>query len=174
MKKDECFELGIITKIHSFKGEVILFLDTDIPENYYKLESLFIEINKQLVPFFIEQSKVQKVNNLRIKFDGINTEEQAISLTNKKVFLPLILLPKLKDDQFYYHEIIDFLILDQENEEIGKVIEVIDNSSNRLINVMVNGNEALLPFNNNHILNVDKPNKSIQLEIPEGLLDLYK
>lgn len=174
MKKEDCFELGIITKIHSFKGEVILFLDTDVPENYYKLEQLFVEINKQLVPFFIEGLKVQKVNNLRLKLDGVTTEDGALLLTGKKVFLPLMLLPKLKDDQFYYHEIIDYAITDENNDEVGKIIEVIDNSANRLLNVMVNGNEALLPFNDNHILKVDKPNKTIQLSIPEGLLDLYK
>ena len=39
---------------------------------------------------------------------------------------------------------------------------------------MVNNNEALLPFNDNHILKVDKPNKKIQLDIPEGLLELYQ
>ncbi len=173
MKKEECFELGIITKIHSFKGEVILFLDTDVPQNYYKLESLFIEINKQLIPFFIDQLKVQKVNNLRLKFDGVNSEEAALLITGKNVFLPLTQLPELKDDQFYYHEIVDYLITNDQNEEVGKVIEVIDDSSNRLINVLVNNKEALLPFNNNHILKVDKPNKTIQLSIPEGLLELY-
>jgi 16S rRNA processing protein RimM len=174
MKKEECFELGVITKIHSFKGEIILFLDTDVPEKYYKLEHLFIEINKQLIPFFIEQLKVQKTKNLRLKFDGINTEQDALSLTSKKVFLPLAMLPELNPDQFYYHEIIGYTITNEQNESVGKVIEVIDNSANRLISVAVNNNEALLPFNDNHILKVDKPNKTIQLQIPEGLVELYQ
>ncbi len=174
MKKEDCFELGIITKIHSFKGEVILFLDTDIPQNYYKLQQLFIEINKQLVPFFIESAKVQKTTHLRVKFDGVTTEDQALSLTNKKVFLPLTQLPELKEDQFYFHEIVDFSIVDKQEKIVGNVIEVIDNSSNRLISVMINNKEALLPFNDNHILKVDKPNKTIQLDIPEGLLAIYE
>lgn len=174
MKIDDCFELGIITKIHSFKGEVILFLDTDVPENYYNIEHLFLEINRQLVPFFIEKKKVQKAQSLRVKFEGINTEEDALSITNKKAFLPLAALPKLKDDQFYYHEIIDFTITDSNNETVGNVIEVFDNSANRLISININDKEALIPFNDNHILKVDKPNRTIQLDIPEGLLDLYK
>ena len=174
MKKEECFELGIITKIHSFKGEVILFLDTDVPENYYKLEHLFIEINKQLVPFFIEQLKIQKTKNLRLKFEGTNTEQDALSLTNKKVFLPLAMLPELNADQFYYHEIIGYSITNEKSELIGNILEVIDNSSNRLISVSIKDNEALLPFNDNHILKIDKPNKTIQLQIPEGLVELYQ
>lgn len=174
MKADDCFELGKITKIHSFKGEVILFLDTDVPENYYNIEHLFLEINKQLVPFFIESKKVQKAQSLRVKFEGVNTEEDALIITNKKAFLPLAALPQLKEDQFYYHEITDFNITNQQNEVVGSIIEVIDNSANRLVSVKVNNNEALLPFNDNHILKVDKPNKTIQLDIPEGLLELYQ
>ncbi|MCT4581578.1 MAG: ribosome maturation factor RimM [Flavobacteriales bacterium] len=174
MKKDDCFELGIITKIHSFKGEVILFLDTDRPQNYYNIEHLFLEINKQLVPFFIEKRKVQKTQSLRVKFEGINTEDEALSITNKKAFLPLSSLPQLNDDQFYYHEIIGFTITDAQNKVVGQIIEVIDNSANRLVSVSINNKEALLPFNDNHILKVDKPNQTIQLEIPEGLLELYQ
>lgn len=174
MKVDDCFELGIITKIHSFKGEVILFLDTDLPENYYNIEHLFLEINRQLVPFFIESKKVQKAQSLRIKFEGVNTEGDALSITNKKVFLPLTALPELNDDQFYYHEIIDFNITNSNNETVGNIIEVIDNSANRLVSVRINDKEALIPFNDNHILKIDKPNKTIQLDIPEGLLELYK
>jgi len=174
MKKEECFQLGILTKVHSFKGEIVLFLDTDVPQNYYNIDHFFVELNKQLVPFFIEKSSVQKVNNLRVKLDGVNTEQDALMLTKKNVYLPLSMLPKLKDDQFYFHEIIDYTITNQDGKEVGKVIEVIDNSANRLLNILTfNKKEALLPFNDNHILNVDKPNRTIKLDIPTGLLELY-
>ncbi len=174
MKKEDCFQLGLISKTHSFKGEVILFLDTDIPENYYKLKHFFLEVNKQLVPYFIEKSKKHKHNQLRINIDGIRTQEEAERLTGKSVFLPLELLPELEPHQFYFHEIVAFDILNEKDEVVGQVIEVVDNPVNRLLNVQLpNNKEALLPFNDNHILKVDKPNKSIQLSIPEGLLELY-
>mgnify|MGYP006157409139 CR=1 FL=1 len=48
MKVEDCFELGIISKLHSFKGEVILYIDSDEPEHYYDIDSVFLEINKQL------------------------------------------------------------------------------------------------------------------------------
>ena len=89
MKKEDCFELGIISRLFSFKGEVILFIDSDEPEKYYELDSLFLEINKQLIPFFITKSSVNKAKELRIRFDGVDNEERASRILKKKAYLPI-------------------------------------------------------------------------------------
>lgn len=173
MKTADCFELGIISKLHSFKGEVILFIDSDEPEHYYELDSLFLEINKQLVPFFISKSSVHKVNQLRVRFEGVDTEDQAKLILKKKVFLPLTELPSLNENQFYYHEIPGYTLLDHDNKRIGEVTDVIENPANVLISVLYKGNEALIPLNDSTYRSIDKKQKTITVFIPEGLLDLY-
>jgi len=57
MQKEDCYFLGKITRKHGLSGNLILKLDTDQPEIYKKLESIFVEINGLLVPFFIEKIK---------------------------------------------------------------------------------------------------------------------
>ncbi len=173
MKVEDCFELGIISKLHSFKGEVILFIDSDEPEHYYDIDSVFLEINKQLVPFFISKSSMQKGNQLRVRFEGVDNEEQAKLILKKNAFLPLTALPSLKEDQFYYHEIPGYTLNDHENKKIGEVLDVIENPANVLLTVLYRGNEALIPLNDNTFKKIDKKNKILTVFIPEGLLGLY-
>ena len=96
MRKKDCFYLGKIAKKFSFKGEVLMYLDTDEPDLYENLESVFVEKNKDLVPFFIEKSSIHKNTFLRIKFEDIDTEEDADQVMGCAVYLPLTMLPKLE------------------------------------------------------------------------------
>ncbi len=174
MTKEECFELGVISKTYSFKGEVILYIDSDQPEHYYNIDMLLLEVNKKLVPFFIEASRVHKTNQLRVKFDNVNDETDAKRLTKKKVFLPLAALPQLDDDQFYYHEIIGFTLLDQDDSEVGEILTYIDNPANPMLEVSYKGKEALIPYNDAAHVAIDKKQKQLKVRIPEGLLAIYE
>ncbi|MEN7548642.1 ribosome maturation factor RimM [Rapidithrix thailandica] len=172
MKKDECFELGYITKTHGLEGEVSAVFDVDIPEHYADIESVFIEIQNQLVPYFIEY--IHSANNrLIVKFEEIDGVEQANPLKNKKLYLPLKALPELDEDQYYYHELIDYSIHDQGLGELGTVENVFDMGSQMLIAMIYKGKEVLIPIQDDIVKKVDKQQKVIETALPEGLLDLY-
>ena len=110
MRKEDCFYLGKVAKKFSFKGEVLIYLDTDEPELYENMESVFVEFNKILVPFFIKNSSLHKNDFLRVQFEDVDSEEEADSILNCEVYLPLNMLPKLSGNKFYFHEVIGFEI----------------------------------------------------------------
>lgn len=173
MKKEDCFFLGKIVKKYSFKGELLIKLDTDEPELYENLDAVFLDVRDNLVPFFIEHSQLHKSDLLRVQFEDIYTESDADSLLKSDVYLPLELLPELDEDKFYYHEIIGFNITDIHFGSIGSIVAVNDSTAQALFVVDRDGIEILIPMNDEFIKQVDKPNKTIVVETPEGLIDLY-
>lgn len=173
MRKEDCFYLGKIVRKHSFKGEVVIKLDTDEPELYENMESVFVLHGTNLIPFFIEKSLLQKGNQLRTKFEGVDTEIDADSILKSGVYLPLTLLPKLTGDQFYYHEIIDFKMVDVNYGEVGLITGVNESTAQPLFEVNKNGVEIFIPMIDDFIKKIDRKNKSVVVETPEGLIDLY-
>ena len=173
MKKEDCFYLGKIVKKYSFKGEVLLKLDTDQPELYEHLDALFLDINNSLIPYFIDKSQLHKSNLLRLKFEDVSSEIDAEQLLKKEVYLPLALLPKLEGNTFYYHEIIGFHIVDENFGSVGLISGVNDSSAQVLFEIDRNGIEILIPLNDDIISSVDRTNKTVTVNTPPGLIDLY-
>ncbi|WP_299366185.1 ribosome maturation factor RimM [Winogradskyella sp.] len=173
MKKEDCFYLGKIIKKYSFKGELLAKLDTDEPELYDNLDAIFIDLRGNLIPFFIESSQLHKSDLLRIKFEDIDTEADAETLITSELYLPLELLPKLDGNKFYYHEVIGFTIKDSSFGDVGVIKAINDSTAQALFEVDRNGIEILIPMNDEFIVKVDRKNKSIEVNTPEGLIDLY-
>ena len=173
MRKDECFYLGKIAKKFSFKGEVLIYLDTDEPELYEDMESIFVEFNKNLVPFFIENSSLHKNDFLRVKFEDVDTEADADEIMNCEVYLPITMLPKLEGNKFYFHEVIGFEIEDQRLGIFGKIVSINDTSAQPLFEV-INGNiEILVPMIDQFLVKIDRENKKVIMDLPEGLVEMY-
>ena len=173
MRKEDCFYLGKIAKKFSYKGEVLIWLDTDEPELYEDMESVFVEINKHLVPFFIVTSSLHKGDFLRTRFEDIDNEDDADGILGKEVYLPLSMLPKLEGDKFYFHEVIGFDAEDQRLGNIGKIVSINDSSAQPLFEILKGDVEILVPMIDDFIVKIDRENKKVVLNTPEGLVDLY-
>lgn len=173
MLKKDCFYLGKIAKKFSFKGEVLLYLDTDEPETYQNMESVFVDMNNNLIPFFIEQSALHKNDFLRVKFEDVNTEAEADQILGAEVYLPLKMLPKLTGNKFYFHEVIGFEIEDQRLGVFGTIQSVNDSTAQPLFEVKNGEVEILVPIIDHFLVKIDRAHKKVVMNLPEGLVEMY-
>lgn len=173
MDKADCFHLGYVAKLHGFKGEVSLFLDVTNPEDYETLDAVFIEINGQLSPFFVETFKLKNKGFAAVKFEGVDTEKDARIILRKNLFLPAQILPKLSGKNFYDHEVVGFKVIDTIFGEVGILESVIDLQVNPLIQIMNGSKEVLVPLIEGVVQEVDRKKKILTITAPAGLIELY-
>ncbi len=172
MNKEDCFYVGTIVRNYSFKGDLLVKTDSDNIENYINLKSIFVDLDTGLVPFFIQKCQIHKSALLRIKFDQVSSESHAKLLIKKDLFLPLSVLPQLKGKKFYFHEVIGFSLIERK-KHIGKVIRIQDQGIQSLFEIeKIDGKLALIPVTDEFILEINRETKSIQVQLPDGLLDL--
>ena len=167
------YYLGKITKKYSFKGEVLLKIDTDQPSYYKKIKSLFIYKKDKLNLHKIDVIRFHKDKVLRIKFHDINSELEANSIINCEIYLPLNSLPVLKGNKFYYHDVINYLVVDENFGDVGKIKNIKENIYQDLFVIDYKSNDVLIPIHDEFIINVDRNKKQIIVKTPEGLIDLY-
>ena len=172
MDIDSCYQLGYVIKPHGLRGDISIFIDADEPQVYKNLESVFIQQDNNLVPFFIAKIKISGQKAI-LSLEESTTIESAQALKGSALFLPLTALPDLKDDQFYFHEIIGFIVEDENLGQIGPVVTVYDAGPQDLLAFEHKGKEILLPINDETVSKVDKNKKLIFVNIPDGLLDIY-
>lgn len=173
MRKEDCFYLGKIVSKFSYKGEVLVKLDTDEPEIYENMESVFVSLRNNLVPFFIKKCSLHKSSLLRIRFEEVSNEDDADKIMGAELYLPLKFLPKLTGNRFYYHEVIGFSMEDSVHGHIGTIKSVNDTTSQALFEVEKKDKQLLIPINDEIVTKVDRENKIIYVTTPEGLVDLY-
>lgn len=175
MEKKDCFLLGYITKVHGYKGKLVFYLDVDTPVEYYKMESVLIDINNIPVPFFIDSIEplAHGSNEVVVKLTDIKTLEEAEKLVRSRLYQPLGMLPPLTGNKFYFHEIIDFDVIDEKHGHIGKVHSVIEMPQYGILAVHKDDKEMLVPAIDEFITKVCRKERKIQVQIPGGMLDIY-
>ena len=174
MRKEDCFYLGKIVSKYSYKGEVLVKIETDEPEIYENMESVLIAMKGgNLVPFFIDRCRLHKSLLLRIDFEEVKDEAAADRLMNHQLFLPLSMLPKLEGDKFYFHEITGFSVEDTQLGNIGTITGVNDTTSQAIFEVEKDGKEVLIPITDEIFIGLDRSKKIVKVSTPDGLVDLY-
>lgn len=173
MTVDDCYQLGYIVKPHGLKGELQVLLDVDSPSEYENLESVFVRQGQQLVPFFIEYINVKSEKAI-MALDEVQSFEQARALKGAELYLPLSVLPKPEKNEFYLHEIEGFMVVSQDGQQIGKIINAVESGPQLiLVTEDAQGTEILLPYIQSLLIKLDRDNQELHLNIAEGLIDVY-
>ncbi|WP_139925914.1 ribosome maturation factor RimM [Hymenobacter sp. DG01] len=176
MTLDDCYELGLVVKPHGLKGFVVAAFDVDNLDDYRKLKSVWVELPTtpgKLTEYTVEKFQPQSGERALVKFKGLDRIEEAEPLRNAKLWRPLTELPALPDDQFYFHDVIGYLVVDEQLGELGTVETFYELPQQDVLAMRYKGQEILIPVVDELILHADQPARKLHVNLPEGLLDVY-
>ena len=166
------FKIGKLAASTGLKGDLILQHNLGKKSSLKGLETIFLEEKKNsFIPYFIESAKVRNEQETVIKLEGVDIVEAARKLTPKEVWLtendfkkfaaaasPIALLG--------YHII-------NEGKDLGEILEVIEQPHQVLCSISLNGKEVLIPVHEESLEKIDRKNRKIYVNLPEGLLEIY-
>ena len=173
MDLQDSIYIGQISKLHGYKGGVSLFLDVSDPNDYKETNTFFVEMDGILTPFIVETLKLKNKGFAAVKFQGIDSEQHALSLIKKKVYIPKSDVKEIDHLRLNDNEIIGYLVEDETKGDIGTVVGVFDLKSNPLLILNFKEKEILIPLADELIVHVDRDSKRMKINAPEGLIDLY-
>tara|TARA_B110000438_G_scaffold88337_1_gene87839 strand:+ start:93 stop:614 length:522 start_codon:yes stop_codon:yes gene_type:complete len=172
MQNKDCFLVGTVFKLHGYKGDVNIYNDDDIPFNFSSIKYFLINLDNNLIPFFVDRVRSTKPNIILVKFKDINSEKEAKKILKKAVFLPNELSLVENNNGFTEKQLLGFTIIDVKMGELGKITYINSQTAQQLIYVNKDGKEFCFPKHEQFIKKIDVKEKIMEVEISKELLDL--
>ena len=168
IRREEVYKIGKLGKTHGVKGEISFLFDDDVFDRT-DADYLILDIDGILVPFFIEEYRFKTDSNALMKFDGIDSQERARKLTGCDVYFK-----RDQSDEDSEHiswaEIIGYKLTDAETRADIGTIAAVDDSTINILFELEDG--KLIPASEELITNVDTKKHQIEINLPEGILEL--
>lgn len=173
IKKEDVYQIGKLTKAHGLNGE-INFQFTDDVWDRIESDYLICEVDGILVPFFLEEYRFRSDSTALVKFEDLDSANAVRFLINSDVYLEKQHQEELGEDEVSLNYFIGFKMIDgDDNNEIGTIIDIDDNTENWLFIVeRTNGEEVMVPAHEEFIAEIKQDEKIMVMDLPLGLLDL--
>ena len=167
------FKIGKLAATFGLEGQLILEHSLGKKTSLKGLEHIFIEeTTDSFLPYFIESAKIKNDKEIYIKLEGISSKEDARKLIKREAWLIESDFKKFSASAAPI-SLLGFMVVN-EDEELGEICEVIEQPHQILCKILLNGKEALIPVHEDSLEKIDKKNRKLFLNLPDGLLDIYR
>ena len=168
IREEEVYKIGRLGKPHGVKGEVSMQVDDDVFDRV-DADFLVLCVDGIFVPFYMEEYRFRTGTTALIKFEDVDTVEQARELTNCDVFF-LRSLADSGEEEYTWTYFVDFDIVDASTGLVVGRIAAVDDATVNVLFELADG--RLIPAAEELVSHIDHEHKQITMQLPEGLLKL--
>ena len=164
--------IGKISGTHGLDGR--LSLTHNLPKNSFrKLSHIFIEMkNRSYIPYFIEEQKEVANDTVLLRLDETATVEEAKMLAGKNVYIETDQMQKL-NPKGISSDLVGFVVTDSAHGVLGVIETLFETPGQVLATIHYKNKEVIIPLIDATIRSIDIATKTVRVNLPEGLLDVY-
>lgn len=168
LRREDFVYFGKFLKPHGTKGEITLEGESIVLGE--DCDFVACDINGILVPFFFEERRQRNSGSMIVKIERLDSAEQVRLLTNRDAYIPR---EWTEDNEVLSLDIFKgFTAIDVNLGVIGEVCDIDDSTINTLFVIDNDGEEILVPAQEEFIAGIDQKKKEILFDLPEGLVSL--
>ena len=143
MQDSEKILIAKIQAHQGLNGWLKIYSYSESIEKFSKYKYFFVLKNKKYIRLDVEDSLINK--SIKIKFKNFNSREDSNDYIGKDIYISEDQLDKLKENQFYWNDLIGLNVYLDNEEKIGVVADMIETGSNDVL-VIKGDNEILIPY----------------------------
>ena len=167
--------VGYTIKPHGVKGELKIKTEQAYEKSVLKAKALFFEQGGKYFPYFIQQLRLG--NSAILKLEGVDNKEGAQRLSKCSFALQTSDIevnesPLEMDPHEFFKTFTNYTIVDKAVGRVGVIESVIEMPQQSLAILEYNGNEVMIPLNDQFIDSIDQENQVLSMDLPEGILEL--
>jgi 16S rRNA processing protein RimM len=169
MTREDCIILGTISKTHGVRGEMIIRIADPLFEPDENWESLFLQMDGILVPFFISSLQAPTADEWIVCFDDYDNKDSIQNLVGTQVWIHRDLIAT-QVDQIYMDELTGFSLINARTGRQGLITDFMDIPGNPVFEVSLKGEILLVPAQDDLIQEIDSENQKLIMQLPEGIM----
>lgn len=163
---------GKISKPYGLGGEINIILDPEAGKSIEAYEPLFIDIDGQRIPFFVEYIDIISEDQAILKVEFIESVMEARAVCGCDIYLGPDQARYKGKDLFDLHDVISYRAFDGQKDLLGTISEFIPDKNNPLFIIDYKGKELMVPAAEEIIVRIDHKTRAIHFNLPEGLTEL--
>lgn len=168
LRKEDFVYYGKFLKPHGTKGEIGLEGDSILLGEV--CDFVACDIDGILVPFFFETRRTKNSDTLIVKIERMESAEEVRFLTNREAYIPREWTEDSEALSWSFFR--GFIAVDENLGELGEITDIDESTINTLFVIDNDGEEILVPAQEEFIIGIDQENREILFNLPEGLVTL--
>lgn len=169
---DSFIKVAKLGSPHGLKGYIKVIPIIDPPDLLNELQSLFLENGSSYIQLDTEIMRPYKKNSWLYKAKQWQSIEDVEGFVNMYLACSKEDLPRLAKNQYYIGDIIGCNVFDLNDEYLGKILDVLQYSSNDIYKIGDKKKHFLLPAVKDFIKLIDIKEKLVKVDLPEGIEEI--